>query len=165
MTTVDAPDLAAIVEDAGLSRVLHDLDGLARRFDRLTANYGALAQVVPRGALPSPAPSLDSLRRAYPNEPYLLQSLLQAIAFSCSDKALLTIALSNAGCTIGRITLDYTRRKAVTLDIALQLLDGKTEHSFSSDDVWDLAVLRMLGLSTSGGTPLVDGFFPLHISA
>jgi hypothetical protein len=72
--------------------------------------------------------------------------------------------MSELGCTIQHLTLAYERRDHAVLEVKLRLLDAST-LDFRSTEVWDLAVLRLVGLATSDEKPEMSGFYPLSLPA
>jgi len=72
--------------------------------------------------------------------------------------------MSELGCTIQKLTLDYERHGHAVLVVVLRLLDGST-LTFRSTEVWDLAVLRFVGLAKSDEAPEMGGFYPLSLPA
>ncbi|HEY0476738.1 MAG TPA: hypothetical protein VGD37_04395 [Kofleriaceae bacterium] len=156
--------LQEIVQDGKLGTIFKDIDQLARRIETFAAHYAEKSKGVPRGALPSTLVSLDGVVAEFRSNPYRVQVLLQAMAFGCTPEMLAMIWMSELGCTIQKLTLDYERRDRAVLQIQLRLLDASTLE-FRSTEVWDLAVLRLVGLAESDDKPEMSGFYPLSLPA
>lgn len=164
MTPEQRVRLDEIVHDGHLERIFKDMEALGGRIDAFAAHYGEKSKGLPHGALPGPRVSLDGVLAEFGNNPYRVQVLLQAIAFGCTPEMLVMIWMSELGCTIEKLTLDYERRDRVVLQVKLRLLDAST-LDFRSTEVWDLAVLRLVGLAKSDEDPEMSGFYPLSLPA
>ena len=106
--------------------------------------------------------TLDSVLKEHGSNPYRVQALLQAIAFSCSPEMLVMLWIAELGATVHTLTLDYERHGHAQLDVELRLLDGSLLR-FGSSEVWDLAVLRLVGLAKANDAPEMSGFYPLFL--
>ena len=62
------------------------------------------------------------------------------------------------------LTVQYERHTRAALVIDLGLLDG-SRMRFTSNDVWDLALLRFAALARSNERPELSGFYPLVLPA
>lgn len=172
MTPEQRTQLRELVEEANLARIFKDIDDLGHRIEAFAAHYTKKSQGVPRGALPTSPVSLDSVLTEFRSNPYRVQVLLQAMAFGCTAEMLAMIWMSELGCTIQKLTLDYERRDPwrdprrgrAVLEVELRLLDTST-LTFRSTEVWDLAVLRLVGLARSDEEPELSGFYPLFLPA
>lgn len=164
MTPEQRAQLQEIVDGGNLGRIFKDLDGLGLRIEAFAAHYAQKSKGVPRGELPATSVSLESVLAEFRSNPYRVQVLLQAMAFGCTPEMLAMIWMSELGCTIQTLTLDYARRERVLLQVQLRLLEGRMLE-FRSTEVWDLAVLRLVGLATSDGAPEMSGFYPLSLPA
>ena len=155
--------LEEIVNEGNLARIFKDIADLGRRIDVFATHYAAKSNGVARHALPPSPVSLESILGESRSNPYRVQALLQAMAFGCTPEMLVMIWMSELGCTIQNLALVYERRKHVALDIKLRLLDKVSTLDFRSTEVWDLAVLRLVGLATSDDAPDMSGFYPLSL--
>lgn len=171
MTPEQRTQLREIVHEGNLGRIFKDIDDLGRRIDTFAAHYAEKSKGVARGALPTTPVSLDSVLAEFRSNPYRVEVLLQAIAFMCTPEMLAMIWMSELGCTIQKLTLDYERRDPwlprrgyAVLEIELRLLDAST-LAFRSTEVWDLAVLCFVGLAKSDEDPEMNGFYPLSLHA
>lgn len=164
MTSEQRARLQEIVNEVNLSRIFKDIEDLGRRIEVFAAHYAQKSQAVARGALPPARVSLDSVLAEFRSNPYRVQALLQAMAFLCTPEMLTLIWMSELGCTIQMLTLDYERHVHAVLNIDLRLLDASTLR-FSSAEVWDLAVLRFVGLAKADEAPEMSGFYPLFLPA
>lgn len=171
MIPAQRAQLQEIVVEANLGRAFKDLDDLGRRMETFATYYAEKSRQVPRGALPAKPVSLDSVLIEYRSNPYRVEVLLQALAFSCTPEMLAMIWMSGLGCNIQKLTLEYERgdewrrsRSRAVLTIELRLLDG-TILPFQSTEVWDLAVLRFVGLAKADDDPELSGFYPLRLPA
>lgn len=164
MTPEQRAQLQEIVSDANLARIFKDVDDLGRRIETFATHYFEKSKGVARGALPASRVSLDGVLAEFRSNPYRVQVLLQAMAFGCTPEMLTMIWMSELGCTIQKLTLDYERHDHAVLEIKLRLLDASTLE-FRSIEVWDLAVLRLVGLAKSDKDPEMSGFYPLSLPA
>jgi hypothetical protein len=162
MLTEQRTQLNEIVSDANLARIFRDIDDLGRRLETFATHYDEKSKGVARGALPSSQISLDGVIAEFRSNPYRVQVLLQAMAFGCTPEMLTMIWMSELGCTIQKLTLDYERHAHAVLVVKLRLLDASTLE-FRSTEVWDLAVLRFVGLAKSDEAPQLSGFYPLSL--
>lgn len=162
MTPEQHAQLREIVGEVNLARIFKDIGGLGQRIETFAAHYAKKSQGVVRGALPASPVSFDSVLAEFRSNPYRVQVLLQAIAFGCTPEMLAMIWMSELGCTIQKLTLEYERRDRVVLIVELRLLDTSM-LTFRSTEVWDLAVLRLVGLGTSDEKPQMSGFYPLFL--
>ncbi len=164
MTPDQRRQLEGIVGEVNLARIFKDLDHLGRRIEAFAAHYVQKLKVVDQGAVPPPLASLERVLAEYRSNPYRVEALLQAMAFGCTPEMLAMIWMSELGCAIQRLTLDYERHDHVVLQVELRLLDGSTLQ-FRSTEVWDLAVLRLVGLAKSNEAPDMSGFYPMRTGA
>jgi len=162
MTPEQRTLLQEIVGEANLARIFKDVDDLGRRLETFATHYFEKSKGVARGALPTSHVSLDDVLAEFRSNPYRVQVLLQAMAFGCTPEMLAMIWMSELGCTIQKLTLDYERRDHAVLVVKLRLLDAST-IDFRSTEVWDLAVLRLVGLAKSDEKPQMSGFYPLSL--
>jgi hypothetical protein len=164
VTPEQRTQLGEIVSEVNLARVFRDLDDLGRRLEAFSAHYAEKLKGVDKGAVPPPLVSLERVLAEHRSNPYRVEALLQAMAFGCTPEMLAMIWMSELGCAIQRLTLDYVRHDHVSLDVELRLLDASTLH-FHSTEVWDLAVLRLVGLAKSNEAPDMSGFYPMRTGA
>lgn len=164
MTPEQRLQLGEIVSEVNLARIFKDVDDLGRRIGAFAAHYAEKLKAVTRGAVPGPLVSLERLLAEYRSNPYRVEALLQAMAFGCTPEMLAMIWMSELGCAIQRLTLDYVRHDHVVLQVELRLLDASTLE-FHSTEVWDLAVLRLVGLAKSNEAPDMSGFYPMRTGA
>jgi hypothetical protein len=73
------------------------------------------------------------------------------------------------GAEILTLTLEYERLKKVTLTIKLLLnlgdtlrSDYETVQTFTSNELWDLEMLKHVGLIKRGGQPLISGYYSFN---
>jgi hypothetical protein len=164
-TTEQREQLKEIVEQGNLGRIFKDIDDLGRRIEAFAVHYTEKSKGLARGALPASPVTLDGVVAEFRSNPYRVQVLLQAMAFGCSPEMLVMIWMSELGCTIEKLTLDYARHDRAVLEVRLRLLDASSTLDFRSTEVWDLAVLRFAGLAKSNEDPQVSGFYPLALPA
>jgi len=164
ITTEQRAQLREIVHEGNLGRIFTDIDDLGRRIETFAAHYAEKSKEVGRGALPAAPVSLDRVLAEFRSNPHRVQVLLQAMAFGCTPEMLAMIWMSELGCTIQKLTLDYERHDRAVLQVKLKLLDAST-LDFRSTEVWDLAVLRFVGLAQSDEKPQLSGFYPLSLPA
>jgi hypothetical protein len=163
MTPEQRTQLREIVDDGNLARIFTDIDDLGYRLDTFAAHYGKKSAGLAPGALLASPVSLDKVLAEFRSNPYRVQVLLQAMAFRCTPEMLAMIWMSELGCTIQKLTLDYERRDHALLVVILRLLDGASTLTFQTNEVWDLAVLRFVGLAKSDEAPEMSGFYPLSL--
>ena len=171
MTPEQRRQLEEVVDEGGFGRIFRDLDELAQRIDAFAVHYAGKAKGVARGALPTKPVTLDGVLAECRSNPYRVHVLLQAMAFGCTPEMLTMIWMSELGCNIQKLTVDYERRARgapqpgrAVLDVELRLLDG-SKLAFRSTEVWDLAVMRFVGLAKSDDDPVMSGFSPLVLPA
>jgi hypothetical protein len=172
MTPEQRAQLRELVDEVNLARIFKDIDDLGYRIETFAAHYIKKSQGVARGGLPASPVSLDSVLAEFRSNPYRVEVLLQAMAFRCTPEMLAMIWMSELGCTIQKLALDYERRDLsrdsspgyAELTVELRLLDTST-LTFRSTEVWDLAVLRLVGLAKSDEEPELSGFYPLFLPA
>jgi hypothetical protein len=164
VTPEQRTQLEEIVSEVNLVRIFKDLDDLGRRIEAFAAHYAKKLQGVGKGAVPSPLVSLERVLAEYRSNPYRVEVLLQAMAFGCTSEMLAMIWMSELGCTIQSLRLDYVRHRDVVLQVELRLLDASALQ-FHSTEIWDLAVLRLVGLAKSNEAPDMSGFYPMRTGA
>jgi hypothetical protein len=156
--------LQEIVSEVNLARIFKDIDDLGHRIEAFAAHYAKKLTSVARGAVPTPLVSLERVLAEYRSNPYRVEALLQAMAFGCTPEMLAMIWMSELGCAIEKLALDYARHDHAVLQVELRLLDASTLQ-FQSTEVWDLAVLRLVGLAKSNDAPDMSGFYPMRTGA
>ncbi|HEX3766246.1 MAG TPA: hypothetical protein VHW23_46455 [Kofleriaceae bacterium] len=164
MTPEQRGQLEEIVSEVNLAKIFKDLDDLGRRIEAFAVHYAQKLKVANKGAIPAPLASLERVLAEYRSNPYRVEALLQAMAFGCTAEMLAMIWMSELGCTIQNLTLEYVRHDRVLLQIELRLLDASTLQ-FHSTEIWDLAVLRLVGLAKSNEAPDMSGFYPMRTGA
>jgi hypothetical protein len=157
------PALLEVFRDAKLERVLGASPAFVQeRLDQLTAEYARHAASAPRGALP-PQPTADEISREYRRNPHRVLPLLQAVAFNCTPTMLAMMWIVQMGGRVEAIEYRFDRAQASRLSVRVELSDRATTLTFESTDHWDLAVLRLAGISKGDDKPLVESFFALKI--
>lgn len=164
MTPEQHVQLEEIVRAGKLTRIFKDLEDLEHRIEVFAAHYAKKVNAANRGAIPVPLASLECVLAEYRSNPYRVDALLQAMAFGCTPEMLAMIWMSELGCTIQKLTLDYARHDHVVLHVELRLMDASTLE-FRSTEIWDLAVLRLVGLAKSNDQPDMSGFYPMRTGA
>ena len=158
----DRPRLQAIVADMRLDRVFTDLDYLVARLEEFSAAYAANAVTAPH-EFPKTA-SIGDLLNEYDSNSYRVKALLQAVAFKCSPQMLAMMWMVELGADIAALNLQYRSREEFSLEVAIYIGYQDNIIEFKSTDVWDAAVLRFVGISKAGDSPLLDGFYPMRVS-
>lgn len=164
MTPEQRVQLEEIVSSGKLTRIFRDLEDLGHRIEAFAAHYAKKVNAVNRGAIPVPVASLERVLAEYRSNPHRVDALLQAMAFGCTSEMLAMIWLSELGCAIEKLKVDYERHDHVVLNVELRLLDA-SKLEFQSTEVWDLAVLRLVGLAKSNDKPDMSGFYPMRTGA
>lgn len=89
------------------------------------------------------------------------KAFLQTFTLSVSNEMIAMvyfIAIENA--EIKALTVNYICKKSFALNIELALPSGK-KISFRSDNIWDIEVIRRLGVMKMNDKPLFAGYFLL----
>ena len=63
------------------------------------------------------------------------------------------------GMDIGRVDFSYELKNTVSLVVILMEPVTGQEHSFSSSLVWDVELLRHMGIMALSGKPVLHGFY------
>lgn len=154
--------LEVVVREAHLEQIFRDVDDLARRIDAFCDRFEERARGTPAGVLPAHV-SLDDLLAEHDSNPYRVNALLQAIAFVCTPEMLAMIWMVELGAEIEDLKVDYSIRDHARIDATVRLIDRQTQVQFHSEDVWDLAVLRLVGIAKADDRPVLSGIYPLHL--
>ncbi len=68
------------------------------------------------------------------------------------------------GSEILRLDFSYARDGGTEIRVTVRSPCDVAQGEFSSDSLWDFAVLRHLGMLTIDGKPVLDGYFALRIA-
>lgn len=164
--TITEPEwqsLLRLLDDAGLSGTLGQRRSFViERIEAFCAEYAHRIQNTPSHLLPS-AVSIHALLVEYRKNPHRVRTLLQALAFGCSPPILAMVWMVLLGSGIVYLAYEYQRGAISKLSVSIVLPDRQTTMTFESDEHWDVAVLRLAGLSKADSAPLIESFYPLHL--
>ena len=155
------PSLLEMFRDIGLERVLgRNRELVTKRLGELTAVYAhKLAAVSPD--VMAPSLTIGDMMREYRRNPQRVAPVLQALAFNCSPAMLAMMWMVQFGARVAAIDYQFERGQRSHLRVEIELPDRATHVPFESDEHWDLAVLRLAGLSKGDDRPLVESFYAL----
>lgn len=137
-----------------------NLDLLLQRLDAFAKSYTEKTKHV-AGQLPRTA-SVADLLREYDSNRHRVDALLQALTFNCSDEILAMIWSVLMGAKLERLSYQYERRTTSQLVVDVTFPDGSS-GTFTGKDHWDVAALRLAGLSKADDLPLIESFYPLYL--
>ena len=156
------PALLEMFRDAGLERVLgRNGDLVMNRLAELTSCYAHNLVHVPSNILP-PALTIADIVHEYHRNPHRVTPVLQALAFNCSPTMLAMMWMVQQGARVVAIDYRFERGRTSHLTIEIELPDRITHVRFDSAEHWDLAVLRLAGISKGDDQPLVESFYALR---
>ena len=156
--------LLRALEEANVGTLFRTVEAqsiLFRKIAEFGTTYEQSLEGVKAG-LPLTA-TLEDIIAEHAVNPYRVHMLLQALAFNCSSQVLVMVWMTLLGSTIEKLSYNYIRESASTIEATLLLPDRSTRLDFRSSDHWDAAVLRFASLATSNGKPVIDGFFAMVI--
>jgi hypothetical protein len=136
-----------------------NLDVLLQRLDAFAKTYTEKTLLV--SGFPRMS-SVADLLKEYESNRHRVDALLQALAFNCSDEILAMIWAVLMGAKIERLSYEYERRQTSRLVVEVTFPDG-TEGTFTGKAHWDVAALRLAGLSKADDLPLIESFYPLYL--
>jgi hypothetical protein len=162
MTGIDPwPALLAVLRDAGVDRVLgKHRDLVLARLAELTNVYRQRLASSSSAVLP-PSITIDDIIREHQRNPHRVAPILQALAFNCTPTMLAMMWFVQMGARVESIDYKFCRGRSSHLAIVVKPPDSSTSLAFESDDHWDLAVVRLAGLSKADEQPLVEAFYAL----
>jgi hypothetical protein len=160
MTPAQEIKLQNAIQEAGLGTVLKDMGRLDAKLNAFISIYNLRARKAPMDRLPQPI-SIDSLLAESVANPYRFSALLQGVAFICTPEMLAMIWMVEMGADIRSVHAEYKLHESVQLKIELGFSYHEETIPFESTDLWDMAVLRLVGLSKSVEQPIMGGFYPL----
>lgn len=154
--------LLEIFRELGLERVLgRDRDLVMKRLFEMTASYEQKLVSTPPDVL-SPMLKIGDIVREYRRNPHRVAPVLQALAFNCSATMLAMMWMVQIGARVAAIDYKFDRGRTSHLSVTIELPDRETHVRFDSDEHWDLAVLRLAGISKGDDLPLVESFYALR---
>jgi hypothetical protein len=156
-----AMELARIVDEIGLASVFADKEDLVRRLGAFSAAYANKAEGLP-AAFPQRV-GLEEILAEQQGNPGRVKLLLQAAAFHCSPEMLAMMWMVDTGADIAEVDVRFRTKKECQLNVTIHVGYSDNAVRFSSDQVWDLAVLRFVGITKADGEPLLEGFYPLRL--
>jgi len=93
------------------------------------------------------------------NEPMELKPLIQLLASPTSNEMRVMAYCVLRGMEIENIEFSYSAAKSIQLTVRiLDNVNGK-EHSFHSNVVWDVEILKQLGIMSLNKKPILEGFY------
>jgi hypothetical protein len=164
MTFSDAQrsGLLEVIHEAGLGHILGRRPEVAfSRLEEFLQVYAQRHAGTPSGTLP--VVTIDTLLEEHKRNSHRVAPLLQALAFNCTANMLAMMWMVLIGSTIEAIDYTYRREQTSRIEVELVLPDRLTRIRFESDEHWDLALLRLVGISKGDDQPLIETFYALHI--
>jgi hypothetical protein len=157
------PRLLEMFHEAGVGHLLsRHRDHVVNQLTEVARVYAEKLSDAPQGVLPK-ALMLEGLTDEHRRNPYRVAPVLQALAFNCSPEMLAMMWMVQQGASVHTIDYRFERGTCSTLDVSILLPDRNTMRSFHSNEHWDLAVLRLVGISKADGKPVIESFYALHI--
>lgn len=155
--------LRAILRAGNLDRVFeHQRDFLFTRIMQFSDAYVRRLTNAPSGLLRTTA-SVDDLIAEYQRNPHRVSALLQALAFNITPEMLVMIWMVLQGAEIEEIGYSYVRMQSSSLHVSIRLSDQQTRLDFSSNEHWDAAILKLMGLSKTDEQPMIEDFHALYV--
>jgi len=164
MTPSDAQwaSLFEMLHEAGLGHLLlRRSERIRAQLEEFLREYNQKLVGIPSGVLT--ALTLADLVEEYGRNPHRVEPLLQALAFSCTPNMLAMMWMVLMGATVETMAYTYEREKTSRLVIVVLLPDEMTRLAFESDEHWDLAILRLAGVSKTDDRPIIESFYALHV--
>ena len=94
--------------------------------------------------------------RAKPDE---MRAFLQTLTAGVSPAFLALVArILLRGAKVVCVRFEFEARKTLSLHVEIADPDGR-RYAFDSTDLWDVQILRHLGLMKAGGVPFIDGYY------
>ena len=160
--TADWPLLLDVFRDAGLDRVLgSNRDVVLSRLGDVRGCHARTLAGLPREAQ-VPVPTVAELVREYQRNPHRVAPVLQALAYNCSPPMLAMMWMVQMGARVDAVDYKFERGQLSRLSVKLELPDRASYVEFESTEHWDLAVLRLAGISKGDGLPLIESFYALR---
>ena len=157
------PRLLEMFHEAGVGHILsRHRDHVVNQLTALARVYAEKLSDAPQGVLPRSL-TLDGLVDEHRRNPYRVAPVLQALAFNCSAEMLAMMWMVQQGAVVHTIDYKFERGTRSTLEVSIILPDRTTMRSFCSREHWDLAVLRLVGISKADDQPVIESFYALHI--
>lgn len=105
----------------------------------------------------------EALEKEHVRNPHKIRTFLQAMRMTKSAEMLAMVWRVLQGSSIREVRMTYEKRKRFELLVVLS--DAANEEgasrTYSSNDVFDLRLLRHLSIATVAGQPSLNGFIPL----
>lgn len=155
--------LLEVFHEAGVGHILgRHRDHVVNQLIALTRVYAQKLSDAPPGILPNSL-TLDGIITEHRRNPYRVAPVLQALAFNCSAEMLAMMWMVLQGGSIASIDYQFEQAQSSILNVSILLPDKITMRSFHSEDHFDVAVLRLIGISRADNKPVIESFYALHI--
>lgn len=155
--------LLEIFHEAGVGHILRRRrDHVVNQLIALTRVYAQKLSDAPPGMFPNSL-TLDGIINEYRRNPYRVAPVLQALAFNCSAEMLAMMWMVLQGSFIASIDYQFKQGQSSIIDVVIYLPDRATMRSFHSEEHFDAAVLRLIGISKAGNNPVIESFYAIHI--
>ena len=153
MSDQDLTNLARLLHASGIGWLLQEDRDV--RLRQIAAEIAELSHELSRRLAPAKIDALGEML----NEPEALKPLVQMFASptSCAMRAMVYCVLR--GMEISMIDFSYRLKRTVMLSVAVQNDVTGQELTFQSDLVWDVEILRHLGIMVMGKKPILHGFY------
>lgn len=136
---------------------------LVSRFDEFANIYGQrVASLTKRGELPRTV-DVESIYETAKEDPDRVAAFLQLFASSCGTEILAMSWALLHDATVSHIELQFRQQEDFALSVVLDIGCEGEKLAFESDYIFDLTVLRHLGLMKVDGRPVVSGLYPLNM--
>jgi hypothetical protein len=156
-------ELLKIVRASDLDRVFgQDQDFLLQRIEQFGQAYARHMAGAPVDEMPASV-TVGDLIEEHGRNPHRVQTLLQAMAFVCSPEMLAMLWMVLLGARLEAVRYEYQREKKSHLEVVVLLPDLRTKRTFTSDEHWDAAILKLAALSKSNDLPIIESFYPLFV--
>jgi hypothetical protein len=107
--------------------------------------------------------NLNTFLREYDDNPHRVMVMLQAVAFLCTPEMLAMMWMVLLGSRIETLSYTYEQRRVSKLTVKIVLPDRVTQEHFESEEHWDTAILRFVGISKADNAPVIESFHAIHI--
>lgn len=159
-------DLELLVREAGLDKLINS----EPRFQFVEKRLEAMFRIFrtrrlrhqERTDLPLSQSWADFMNQ-WSGNPHRVKLILNAIAAMCSGEMLAMLWMVQLGAEIRAIRVDYELEQRVELSVTIELPgDDPSNETFTSNEIWDLALLRFSALAEVNNLPVVSNFTMTH---
>jgi hypothetical protein len=154
-------ELQGLVAALKLQKVFTDLQYLVDRLEEFAACYGDKAANAPAG-FPNRV-TVSEFIADYSSNALRVKAILQAAAFKCSANMLAMMWMVELGARLSTLDVSFHSRTDFLLTVSLTLPSSGATVEFESAEIWDLAVLRFVGIAKADSRPVLEGFYPMRV--